>query len=449
MRALVRTGTALAFIAVAAVLFYSFPFYRFKISPTKGTDPVCEGQRPKDFASKDVKALADGGLGDGVRVQSRGTLDYSPSTGEFHLRDGARDVLLDVSRCEKLENYREGEILVFVKGRTATRDGIPFLRVDGISEDVPVAVQYAFDFGVYASFGLLFAAVLGFFRLLGWFLRVIGILRPKKPPVVTEAFFERQAGSSVLMVILAPFTWYVNPFFGAFMSVMGFIGGAQGLRSKKRKVAIVGIVLGAVSTVFWPLYHGLTGHYDKVPEPNFARMIVESFPEPVFPVPLSEIEAEPYVSEKYGFHIRLPRGWTVDETERPGVQFVAFAPEADQGASGPFMANFVLIAGPAAANDTAEKVFKQISTARAKAMADYRLIDQGPMDPDGKNARWMIGGTGTSGGRDLRTLGVIEIADGKGYFIEATTPTFAWQRHQSGIRESLATFGVSPPAAKP
>ncbi|HTM68232.1 MAG TPA: hypothetical protein VL426_02930 [Candidatus Binatia bacterium] len=426
--------------AIAIGLFGGMIAYGTLFTPVKGDEgPTCAGQHTTGHKRVTVAEIARNEEAPGALVKAYGKLDRSAASDVFYLRDGAYAVRLDVAGCEDLEAFERGEFPAFVKGRVVTRDGVSFVRVDGMAQDAPWLVRYAFDASAFFGLAFLFALVLAFFRGVGWFLRLIGFSKRKAPKAVTEEQLQRRAGSSVLTGLFAPVVWAINPFVGAYSSVEGIVSGVKGLRSKKRAAAIAGIVLCCLTAIVSPLAFLAAGVYQDS-EGFFLRPLIERFPEPRMKQPPRLIEKEPYVDAKEGFSVRLPLDWETGDGSGFGLTFLAYAPEEDKTPEGKtFTPNLTLLSGPSEGFD-AKKSAEAIIAGRMKTIGDFRLHEDEALPAENGHERWLVGGSGVSDGNDLRTLGIIEIANGRGYFLEATTLFSAWQEHQEAIRQSLDSF---------
>jgi hypothetical protein len=239
----------------------------------------CRAQTESDHEATTVKEAVLDYAVRSVKVKMDGWVSWSPAAGAFYLRDGVYGIRLDDGGCVNADVLKDGrERLVFVKGVTVIEDGEPVLRIDGIHPGLPLWAQIAYNAGVWFFLVLLIIVGAWFFKLLGWLLVVIGSRQPKpNTPERIAAGKNARAGSSIQIAVLAPLVWYFNPIIGVAYSGLGIYRGWQGLKSSKRTVAIIGLILCGAGLIAIPIFFASRGFFSRI-VPNIAQSdIIDHF----------------------------------------------------------------------------------------------------------------------------------------------------------------------------
>lgn len=442
VRALKRIGTPIILIGSTVLLLAAPRIYRSGTPIPLDTEAACPSQTETGHTAVTVKDLAFDYAARPVKVKTTGLISWSPAAEAFYLRDGIFSLKLDAYGCADMGIFkRNDETPVFVKGVITVRDGEPVLWIDGISVDLPAWVKVLFSAGLILLAFSVILVIVSFFQLLGWLLIVIGIRHPKPPtPAQIEAAKDRQAGASVLCGLFAPAIWLLNPVLGAAYGGLGIHKGLQGLRSSKRTVAVVGIVMCGAGFVAMPIVLAFNSRLYEVQGRMAQTMIIESFESATGTAEV--LERLPYVNEDIGISIRLPKGWTLDASGKEGPPLVANAPGADLTAGGePLAANIFLKHGPAE-GQTAAKMAESLKEKVLGLKDGAALIGKNEIeDGHGGTFHWIEANLKIAG-EEIHIVDVLFEGNGDIYFVEATSLASAWNLHGPGILESLATLRV-------
>lgn len=273
---------ASAFFTIAVPLIY-FEYY----SPIKSEEGeiICSNKAESGYAESTVKdAVLGHGADNNSKIKLAGKISYSATAGSFYLRDGAFILPLDLSTCADADVYKMNrETLIFTGGVISRADNGATLRVDGIRNNMPVWMQIMFNAGIYGWIGAFFGAIIllfrGFSRLINWFLIMIGLRHQKsESEIPAETVDNQSAGSAALAGIFAPLLWGANPIIGAIWLGFGIYSGWKGMKSEKKKIAFIGLILCAAELIILPFISIFFGWFSTAPEPNLVKNIfVDNF----------------------------------------------------------------------------------------------------------------------------------------------------------------------------
>lgn len=373
-------------------------------------------------------------------VSVSGTLSYDANTETFSLRDGALSVPLDTSDCQGIDSLKDGETPVVIKGSVALFNGQPLIEVSELRESVPPFVQIMFSAGFFCAFVLMIGIIAGILNLLHWLLSLIGIVKPK-PAAPPEDLRDKSAGSALLLGIVAPFFWILNPVIGAGLQAYGAIVGRDGLRSRKRAVALAGIILCAAGFVVMAVV-GLGFNWYGKPNADVYPGFTGSTP--IVSTGNEKLEIKPYVSQYFSFSIHQPLRWSVDDNRTADSQLTFNGPEQGTFQNKPFhpqiktgFADAALIRVQNA--DDAAKVFDQ---AFAKTYKKYSSTIENHTLAGGRLDMRLLDATYTDKGVAQHVLAAFFVKNGIAYFIGSSMPAEKWDLSAGVVRASLMSINA-------
>ncbi|MBI4992493.1 MAG: hypothetical protein HZB99_04755 [Candidatus Harrisonbacteria bacterium] len=274
-----KVGILAMFVAASYILTLAPNFYWYSSSGLwNGRQAVCGTAEEIDyFYDKNLREviLNTGTEYDYLQVYDNkwpvkvsGKLSYSPGQEIFYLRDGIFSLPLNVSNCQNIQSFEKGEKLIAVKGIVSEDGDKLLISVTELRETVPGWVQIIYNAGIWGGIILVsFVIFSGFSAFFRRFLVRIGLIK-LKPAILPEAIQEKNAVNMFVAGIAAIYIWVLNPVIGAGLQIFSLIFYRDGLRSKKRSIAIAGAVLCGAGFIAM-LIEGISlGRFEK-PYANF------------------------------------------------------------------------------------------------------------------------------------------------------------------------------------
>jgi hypothetical protein len=444
---LYRLGAFLLFLGAAYAMLLAPWFWRLASPIGPDAEAGCPTQTETGHTDLTVKDLALDFVARPVKVKTSGLISWSPAEESFVLRDGVYGLRLDAYGCDGMEIFKGGaETPVFVKGVIVVEDREPVLQIDGIKRDAPPWIKIFFIAGMFFSAIAVGTAIGGIFRFLGWLLIVIGIRHPKpKTPEQIAAEKDRQAGMSVLMGVFAPFLWLLNPVIGIAYHGLGIRYGLKGLRSSKRKAAIVGLIFCGIGLVAMPLVLVLNSGIMQA-QTNPAQTFIEDF---TASSGRSEaLERKPYLNGNAGFSIRPPKNWTVDESamDKGLVGFVSQEEKKDSKGK-PAKTNILVAFGPAGGETVDDGIPKIRESIEAKK--DIVLNSEQEYVMRHGATAYLVDVTSGNDADAVRSLTLFAVRDDRIFVVEASALASGWDADEGILRESLETLRLIERDAEP
>lgn len=436
-----KIGGWIAFLALTVLLCAAPQIYlRYRAHSSLSRRAVCWSESVGARSADVERVVSKARYWNHQSVSLSGRIVFSSAQGTFYLRDGIFSLPLDVSDCQGLDAFQDGETPVRVQGTVAENGGAPLLVLTKLYETVPTFLQVAFAAGLFGIFILFVKFVAGVIGLLIWFLVLIGLVK-RRPPPSAEEVNSKKAGATLVSGLFLPFLWFFNPIVGAGYHVSALVSGWRGLHSKKRPVAIAGIALCALGLVVMPLASIAYGWHE-----DLNRNIYDAMAEPTIePTGQEPLDAHPYVNDKRHFSIHVPKGWTTVEDEKAEYPLVLRGPQDGTFRDKPFNAEINFNYGKMAEigiKDAAETIeaFKELA---AKNNQGFSLIaDEKIALAGGRLAADLYEFTDTTFGFERHFLGLFTAYDGTIYLLHAGLPVETWDRYAKVIRDSLLTFAA-------
>lgn len=377
-------------------------------------------------------------------ISTSGRIIYNASQDIFFLQDGIFKLPLDLSGCQNLDDFKNNELLVAVKGANLQDDkGQSLLFVSGLRSTVPEWFQVLYASGVFGSMAFGIFMIVGIAKGIAWLLAKIGIGSRNKQAISPEARKNSQAGYLLLIGLTAPLFWLLNPYFGAVINLLALIFWTRtGWQSQKRTVALVGICLCSLGFIVMTIISLINFSFTKPSSANFfASSLWGSYSANG---PKSGILAlDPYVNNNEHFTIHPPGNWVKDESGKDNM-VVKFETPAQLGtAEGqPIYGKIGVIVITMPAGVTVTDFISQLKKEGFKDKDSKLLSDTTHLLAGGRLEAYYLEITEETKGIPTHILAVIIQKGNKIYFLGAQTPAKDWDTYEFMIRDSLRTFEV-------
>ncbi len=159
-------------------------------------------------------------------------------------------------------------------------------------------------------------------------------------------------------------------------------------------------------------------------------------PPSVSPSPL--LERTPFRSERGGFTIQPPKGWTADDGGRFGTDVIFLNPRGERDRSGAFASNVTVLRTPAA--PSLEVLTGTVKAQVAEQFPGYQVVEDEPADTIGGQRAHLLGGRFTQNRQQLRDLRLIVVDGDRGLVVTGTTLESFFFRNEETFRASLPTL---------
>ncbi len=431
--------------AAVIILCTNIPsiYWRYSTGKAYGFQVLCQSENVDNPTSVKVADIFFGNNTPQL-VSVSGNLVYDLDQEMFYLGDGILRLPLDLSGCQNLNNFKTNEPLVIVRGTpTVDKDKNPLIVVNGLHSDLPEWVQIIYSAGVLWSIVLSISIITGIGLALGWLLAKIGIGKGDKK-ILPEEKQNRHAGYLLLLGIIAPFCWLLNPYLGVFASLLPILLWTRdGLKSSKKKVAIVGAVLCGIGFVVMLIISVARFSFTKTNIINiYAGEIWSNYSGEITNTP--SLSLNPYINNNQHFSIHPPANWIKDESGKDSVMVKFETPaQLDTAAGQPIYGKigvmvFTLPKGTEVADFVAS--IKKSGTQQK----NFRLISEGThLLAGGRLASTYIEATSLVDGIISHNLMSVVTKDGNLFYVIAVQiPEKDWSTYETMARDSLRTFEI-------
>ena len=436
-----------AFLVVTVLLLASPELYvKWHSGSWSERAAVCGQESPhaRDATLREVSTHAD--YWNGQQVSLLGNLSYLKAEGIFYFRDGIFSAPLDISGCQHVNDFKNEEIPVSIKGTVVDNNGLPLIEVTDLREIVPGFVQMLFDAGFLLMLALFCFAVVGLAKSFIWAVRRLGLVIKPRPPLSQDERKSKAAVSLLTAAILAPLVWFLVPAAGAVYHVIALAANWKGLRSKRKRTSIAGLAMCVIGFLGMALVSLANGSFEKPVFNPYPTMFLD---QRVKPLGTERLELKPYVNKTFYFSIHLPKGWTADENgqkDMPGFPLFK-GPEWGTFQGKPFVPQLVTLLLPAeSANiQTLDDAVKQIlgssdtNTSTKFIANDHRLLAGGRLDTV------LIEATFAKDGADMHQLLLVALKNGVVYMVATKDmPEEKWGAYDRAVRDALDTLEIFP-----
>ena len=148
-------------------------------------------------------------------------------------------------------------------------------------------------------------------------------------------------------------------------------------------------------------------------------------------------ESNPYRNDIAGFEIKIPSGWTVDDSGTSGAIVVLIDPKVTMASSSALLTFVNVTTGNPKAT-----LADQVTSAKAglqKQFTSYTFDEDKDMVVSG-NTYHLLGGTYVTHDTKMRNRNLILIYNGRGYAISATAPDSIWPKKELLLNATLFSF---------
>ena len=236
-----------------------------------------------------------------------------------------------------------------------------------------------------------------------------------------------RAMSSLGLGIASLLLW-VNATIGASVATLGLIFGVMGLKSEKRKLAIIGIVLSAIGLFTTIMYANIKSSEQKVCPPVVIEAPAET---------LAMLTTKPYTNKKAGFSIRSPKGWELDTSGQYGAMVFFFNTKVDKEGDKPFSANLNVNVLTLPETAPLADIVAETKAALPKMFDSYKLIKDKAVIVNGKEAH-LFYNQFTSGKTKYRSLQLMAVNGKKAYVSTGTAFASTWKTYE-GLFEAIVS----------
>ncbi|MFZ5438081.1 MAG: DUF4190 domain-containing protein [Patescibacteria group bacterium] len=270
-----------------------------------------------------------------------------------------------------------------------------------------------------------------------------------------------KATISLVLGIIGLIAWLV-PLIGAPITIIGLFLGIMGLKSIKRSMAIVGIVLSSIGlfativNVSIEAYQGEVGKNYLINKflngENYKKNIAQPSPQQLQQQTTSQnnvpdtLEKQPYYNTKHGLKLNVPKGWRIDESGQFNLIVAFINTETDwenypsKEEAFPFNTNITV--GSESAQGYDLDGYINVAQESFKLLTDYKSIENKKVTVNGMQSQ-ILGGTFTQGGVTFRILQLAVEKNGQIYVVTGTTLESTWSQYKDLIESSLMTLTIN------
>jgi len=148
-------------------------------------------------------------------------------------------------------------------------------------------------------------------------------------------------------------------------------------------------------------------------------------------------EANPYRNELAKFEIKVPQGWSIDESGQSGAIVVLLDPKVTM-ASGSALLTFVSVSTGASGDTLEDEVIKS-KDGLQKLFTSYTFEEDKDMTLGG-NTYHLLGGSYYTHGTKMRNRNLILMYNDRGYAISSTAPESVWPKKELLLNAAIFSF---------
>lgn len=261
---------------------------------------------------------------------------------------------------------------------------------------------------------------------------------------------------SLVLGIIGLCAWFL-PICGGPLAIIGLVLGIIGIKSDKKVMSIIGLVLNIMALIA-AIINGILGAVIGITQYNdlFNNTKVNPFPTGIeLPLNINNntdsntqnnsndlqlLDIKPYINIENGFSINPPKNWTMIDGSDYGTLITFKSNESTLNKA--LVPNINVVSEPAQGYLLDEYVEASIDGLQTY-LENYVLVNQDKIKLDGVNAT-ILTGKFTQEGIDIQNMQMIYIKNDTAYIVTATVEASDWNNNYEDLfTASFNTFMVN------